>query len=711
MIVKDREQMFNLINTNGRRADVIEAYRIYLEVIQDLEAENYLEFSSFPSALTQFRFYQEAIERSPDVFKVHTKYDLFMDNLEGNYKKYFFDLDKEKFSELDEGGSLLQILDVDIEARARHYTSNLVKIGFTDDKRNITESGKSFVNVLQINRDDFEQFLPIKDSNLIFLRQLMKLRIYTHDKARYYSPALFAIHLLINNERISTNNFKQMIQLVSPYKPMYGGELKEYINLGLNGKEGELISFYQRDITENAVGIDTDGPFDKETFKKLFKNRKSGSIAEKYYKFYCHLLKYRENQNHENFTDLVQFYENNKSNIDAAFSYGITLFNLRGVLSKEEFEDKNEDNLFLHCELVDLNWLIYSEFQKTKTYISLLEYADTLMRLLGVSGIIQSEQGIVNLVDRGLWILLDELVDFESRIFGESNEDDYAHHEGALDSTFSRNLALLSVYEVNHAARIDLVNSIKVFLGVDSIEDGRKALKNRLNEEFKEHIETNYPRGNVVELLKLFADRDNDREIKKRTKSDATIPTVFEYVCGIALYHISGADYNVLDSFNLIMNADFIPETHAGPGDGDIIARYDEKTIMLEVTLMNKQAQKRGEWEPVLRHAANLVIDELPRPVYTLFIADEFDDNTINIWRAVATVPLKSSREVSTAGLAAENVKILPITGNEFAQMIENDVSTESICESMNDSFKPLINDFDVGWRDEIISSIVGTTS
>ncbi|HBV48549.1 MAG TPA: hypothetical protein DEB54_05455 [Lactobacillus sp.] len=95
-------------------------------------------------------------------------------------------------------------------------------------------------------------------------------------------------------------------------------------------------------------------------------------------------------------------------------------------------------------------------------------------------------------------------------------------------------------------------------------------------------------------------------------------------------------------------------------------------TLMLEVTLMNRQAQKRGEWEPVLRHATNLTVDEYPKNVITLFIADELDDNTVNIWRAVASVKLKASNKNEFADL----VKIFPLENKELIDMLQNN-STE----------------------------------
>ena len=73
----------------------------------------------------------------------------------------------------------------------RHYTSNLVKLGFTDEERRITEAGAAFARGAT-RRDELEAMLPIDDVNLIVLRQMLKLRIFSApDEAgrrRFYAP-------------------------------------------------------------------------------------------------------------------------------------------------------------------------------------------------------------------------------------------------------------------------------------------------------------------------------------------------------------------------------------------------------------------------------------------------------------------------------------------------------------------------------------------
>lgn len=121
---------------------------------------------------------------------------------------------------------------------------------------------------------------------------------------------------------------------------------------------------------------------------------------------------------------------------------------------------------------------------------------------------------------------------------------------------------------------------------------------------------------------------------------------------------------------------------------------------------MNKQAQKRGEWEPVLRHTTNLTIEKAPKKVQTLFVADELDPNTINIWRAVASVPMRSSKE-SEADKTANNVTIMPIKNNEMCTFLDSDISSAKLLSQISKSFEALKNDFDESWRASILNNVL----
>ena len=117
---------------------------------------------------------------------------------------------------------------------------------------------------------------------------------------------------------------------------------------------------------------------------------------------------------------------------------------------------------------------------------------------------------------------------------------------------------------------------------------------------------------------------------------------------------------------------------------------------------------KRGEWEPVLRHSINLKIEEelngQNRKVTSFFIAENFDYNTINIWKAIASVPLESSiyRDRFT-----DNVVIMPINNDELASLMDKSNEYDDIVDKVRGLFEIDNPDFDMEWRNKFISQIL----
>lgn len=140
---------------------------------------------------------------------------------------------------------------------------------------------------------------------------------------------------------------------------------------------------------------------------------------------------------------------------------------------------------------------------------------------------------------------------------------------------------------------------------------------------------------------------------------------------------------------------------------GDIVIYEEKQVIMLEATLMNANSQKRGEWEPVLRHSVNLKIDEessTNREVTTFFIADSFDFNTINIWKAISSVPLQSS---SDKDKYTDNVIIMPINNDELSKLMDRKNEYNSIIQQVRKLFLKDITSFDKDWREKFISTVI----
>lgn len=704
MRLKKEKDVFNLMDTNGRRSDIINAYGIYLNILQQLNKSDDPEWKRFPDSLNQYKFYKKALRASPERFKKHPKFDKFQ-NLLNTYEDLndaFQSLDSKKFKKYFEkycGDEVkYKWLDKDIEARARHYTSNLVKIGFTDKFRNISFVGSAFVNGSDLNRDPFEELLPIKDGNLIFLRQLLKLKIYNKNYDTFYNPMLMVMFLLMNVPRIEQSKLLKLVVMINP-------NVSFDLSLIKKAAKGSDDSLYQTyiDYSNDKKYIqfcNLPDHLDYKTFTQYISNKNTRSLNEIYYQFYLAIEKY---QQRGTATDLFNLYLKHTKNIDSAFGFGEHLFKLpRGTKTLKQFIRDNEQNSLLTTKT--LNKTLYLQYLASTRYVSVQEYSDTFRRLLKASGIVSFNNGIAELMYTNLWEKLFENVDISQMIFGKCDPREGEQDDQCLSSDFRRNIPISRIISIPDIHSI--IIKIEHLYHINSAEEVKHQLHSQKDKEFKRFVESNFPKEKVLNILALFADRTNDEKIKQMVETDASVPTIYEYIVGLAWYYISDTDYNLYDSYNLSMNANFRPETHAAGGEGDIVIDYRDQILMLEVTLMNKQAQKRGEWEPVLRHTTNLTIENYPKKVQTLFIANELDNNTINIWRAVASVPMYSSKN-KVSDQSVNNVTIMPIKNDELCEFLNKNVSSNRLLTQVAKSFESIRGNFDSFWRETILNNTI----
>ncbi|WP_130859484.1 AlwI family type II restriction endonuclease [Gracilibacillus phocaeensis] len=703
MKVKEK-QVFNLYDTNGRRKDVINAYKIYTEILEQIYQESESEvWARYPEANTQFRFYELAIEHSPEIFKQHSNYDRFIEAMKDPEVKKTFEQTPVKDIKRDPKlKELYKLLDTHIEKRARHYSSNLVKIGLADEKRRISPIGKSWIHGKKLRRSQLEELLPIDDTNLIFFRQLLKLRVYTNEGDYYYSPMWMAIYLLLKYERIHQDLFITLVQMMSPYQPV---DVQAFVEDFLEGAAQVAERNYidnqhgeaWEDITEAPI------PMSNALFTAHFSSGKSEQAIQVYWEFYQRLIAFNHERKAEQLDKLVELFSDPKKRamINKAFGFGRNLFHFdkKKTSDVEVFLEQNQAVDILSNDRI--NEKLFLQFQASKRHDQIQEYGDVTQRVMRVTGLIRFKNQIVELAQRDVWQKVFDKIDIQSLIFRPSTERACEAYEQAIESSdffHHRTLEEIVAYPSDQVE--PTIQAIKQALQITEEEDIRNTLLTQTSRAFQKHIADHYPKEKILEILPLFSDRRNDAKIQKMVSESTDVPTIFEYIVGIAWYHISSEKFDLFSSLNLSMNADFEPETHAGGGSGDMVVDYGDRIVMLEVTLMNKQAQKRGEWEPVLRHATNLTIESAPKPVTTLFIADELDENTINIWRAVAMVPLQSSRQ---AGKFADSVTIMPLKNDELATMLAHDKHDQEFFHQIQQSFAALSQNFDKEWRAGII--------
>ena len=134
---------------------------------------------------------------------------------------------------------------------------------------------------------------------------------------------------------------------------------------------------------------------------------------------------------------------------------------------------------------------------------------------------------------------------------------------------------------------------------------------------------------------------------------------------------------------------------HAGGGDGDIVIQYENRVVMLEATLMNKQAQKRGEWEPVLRHSLNLKAANEEKETMTSSLPTSWTIIPSISGGFVAAVSLESTNSHKMV----DGVAIMPFTNGELLDFLKRGIPAGQIIEAVKASFGAVPRISDVGWR------------
>ena len=144
MQLKSSSFTFNLGDTSFRRKTLIDDYKEILPFLR----ENNLEFDTWDNE-AQAAFYKKILLGS----------DLFERNKKEDFAK-----------------------------RGRTLTNSLVKLGLTDSKRRLSKVSINWLTGTSQKADKIEIFLGLDQNNLIFLRQLLKLRVYENNGNHFVYP-------------------------------------------------------------------------------------------------------------------------------------------------------------------------------------------------------------------------------------------------------------------------------------------------------------------------------------------------------------------------------------------------------------------------------------------------------------------------------------------------------------------------------------------
>ena len=650
MKLQNKDSVMNLGDTSFRRKNLLDDYKIMLQgITEQLEEWN-------TNNSSQMTFYQYV-----------AKSGLINDTFYGDYYSFISDKFEESIfekyknkKEVTDYKSLVKYFILEQKKRGRTYTNALVKIGLVDGKRKITAVGESLLDG-DTKQDDIEKLFNLSTDNIIFLRQLLKLRVYESEGENYIYPFRMGIYLLSKFDDIPQKEFCTILSLIRAGKTdeEYREILDKYkLVKSKNMSFGQYVSRY---IQEENLEIKFEEKYriSKEKFEKYFLNRKSKDKIEDYFEFYEISLDFFENRNLEIYKKLEKI--SKKDSIKKAFGYNKVPFKFCKTL--KEFFEENKETMFEAKNIEEFNKLFYELFRDSKNYDLIFEYNDMTIRTFNLSGIISFENGLVNLSYK--WL--------SKNIFSEIIGMKKLNNEVVKDN-FHKNISFSEIFDLSEERIESFIEKLRKENNIPKEISIFEYFSNKIDKDFEKKLEERFSNDKVCSILNLFKNRENDEKISKEVTDNAKIPTIFEYMLAIAWHRISNKEFNLKKSLKLSLDGDGFPLSHAPGGDGDIIAEYSDFDVMLEATLMDKNTQKRGELEPVIRHTANLTIKNMEenKKTYTFFVANELDINVINIFRATSQIQLQSTqnREKYTNG-----IKIYSLTIDKIIYLLENNIN------------------------------------
>lgn len=626
--------------------------------------------------------------------------------------------------------------------RARTNTNALVKLGLFKHNRVPSQVAHNWIDESASLKspDNIEEILGLHSENLLYFRQLMKIRYYSVDKKKYIYPFRYVIKILSQQNELPHDIFSLLLYAADPimnkatldnlvnvaasYNPEASAEkelkrISQQINeiqtpYGIKQLQAEtdvINLFNSPELAKNSFA-NCDSDF-QHAFNETFFNRKTKKSVSSYFQFIGCLKRFMTNKSKQSYTELKAI--SRKDEVKRAFGAGSSpfIFSKRREQSIEQFINDNANNEYLKINTDPYS--VYLKFINSKSLYLQNTYLDMNSRIMNLSGVLTNRQGQFGILYKDLWNIL-----FASDAVSLNGEDGYKDYEESDESPLYQDITLQEILGLTDNETEQILDRLAQECSVSSITDLRNHFRLNQITRFRSIIRNRFDKETVIRILSAIDQHNSNSKVTaekadeyvESVVTDATdIPTIFEYILNIAWYYLSGERTDPLNSMNLIYDGNMLPLTHASGGAGDIEVQQGEASIvMLEATLMNPSNQKKGELEPVIRHTANLAIDNTGKRVYTIFCANNVDTDVANIFRAMSIVELHHSSKPAKPPVPGVNILTLSISeliellqsGDDIADIVLNSMQNFYENDKLHQSSWEWGN-----WREKRISEIL----
>lgn len=590
-----------------------------------------------------------------------------------------------------------------IGLRGRTATNGLVKTGLIDINRKLSEVGENYLNDDLEPTDPLEETLGLQTDNIVYLRQFLKLRVYSSNSDKFFYNYRFALKFLSKHKNVPQNDFLKILLSVRPEQSLeeLNKIISDYKNVSNNN---ELFDNFYKDKFSNllrskeelleAKEMFLNYDFSDDNFIKFFSNRDSNQTVLLYKDFVLNLIQLIDKQDEKAFQKIKKLSRDNK--IKKAFGENKIPFIFQKNETLEEFLEHNQENPLLSRD----HYQIYLVFIFSKHNDLIREYSDMCRRTFQITGLISFDNGLVNLNND--WIIT-PLLDLLGDSFKITGEESYKNYELAQDSPWFKDNSTMQILDISLEKFNDLLHVIGERLNISDFSFITQEIHNKQEQEYRDFIRTHFPIKTVCKILEYINTR-NDEKVFELVTDNATIPTIYEYILTIAWYHLStNKDFDLHQTFQVTLDGNKLPLSHRGGGSGDIEIITDDYRLLIEATLMDKNTQRRGELEPVIRHSINFSIQNQPNTTQTIFIANELDQNVLNIFRGTQFIELVGTLQNGQV----RGLNIFAFTTEEIIRLLESDIRDLEILQKINDNLDTIPTQISTNWRESIIDSII----
>lgn len=573
---------------------------------------------------------------------------------------------------------------------AREKTSGLVDIGVLTQDRKLTEVGNKIESLLDKERNK-DNIFYIDDDSYHYLLQFLKLQI--NSNGLKIKPFIALLYMLEKLDYLTYDEFTYLLPLC---KNKY--DVRKMVEIIKNSR---MVLDVDTIITTRIYDMDNylrafeefrkDYPVNEKTFEMIGMNRKSASYEHAYLPVYNELVNLVFHLKHNTFEERIESYnklheycKNISGNAKSHWNEYLFM-GYRPRTFDEEFDKKfRQLEISAVKNIIDFKRVFFEREHIIKWKVNLKEYFDLNKRYFSLTDIIKFEDEKIEL-------------DLLPKYYFKDIIDDLLNEELLFDEEYYALFhSVVSIERISKKYTTNIekaVNEINKDLNTNlSVSNINTYLEDERIKQFNKLIDEKFNGTDLLMLLDLIKNRD-DYEVCEYVTDNADVPTIFEYVLGIAWYRISGKKGNILNYMNLSLDADLLPKTHASGGMADIVYKYEGNSypkhdLLIEATLSESTGQRVMEMEPVSRHLGENIKLTKNEKDYAVLVAPQLDERIVLDFRSMKNRYYPKGNDEYINGL-----KIIPISIDILKKIINENRDYNYIYDWFDSAYKSTIPD------------------